>query len=45
MLTIRKKDKVKVVSGDERGKTGDVLRVLPGKKLVLVSGVNLVKKA
>ena len=44
MLAIRKKDKIKVISGDERGKTGEVIRVLPRKKLVLVSGVNLVKK-
>lgn len=44
MLTIKKKDKVLVISGDEKGKKGEVLKVLPEENRVIVSKVNLVKK-
>jgi len=39
---IRKGDTVQVITGDHRGETGKVLRVLPDRNLVLVEGVNLV---
>lgn len=41
---VRKGDLVAVVSGDDRGKRGRVLRVLPEKNRVIVEGVNLVYK-
>ena len=41
---IREGDIVAVVSGDDRGKRGRVLRVLPAKNRVIVEGVNLVFK-
>ncbi len=44
MLTIKKKDKVLVISGDEKGKKGEVLKVIPQEERVIVSKVNLVKK-
>ncbi len=44
MPRIVKGDTVLVISGEDRGKTGRVVKVLPGKQRVLVEGVNLVKK-
>jgi len=48
MLNIKKKDKVVVLSGKEKGKKGDVVDVIAGKKpgeeKVLIAKVNLVKK-
>ena len=41
---IRKGDRVVVTTGKDRGKTGEVLRVLRKDDRVLVQGVNLVKK-
>ena len=45
-MNIRKGDQVKVTRGDEndKGKTGEVIRVLPKEERVVVQGVNLVKK-
>ncbi len=43
-MQIRKGDKVLVSTGDDRGKKGKVLKVLPDKDRVLVEGVNFVKK-
>lgn len=44
MLTIKKKDKVMVISGDDKGKTGEVLRVFPDRSKAIVSKINIVKK-
>jgi len=44
MSKIRKGDQVKILSGNSRGKIGRVLMVDPDKKLVIVEGVNLVKR-
>jgi len=41
---IKKGDTVAVMSGDDRGKRGRVLRVIPEKDRVIVEGVNLVYK-
>ncbi len=41
---IKRDDTVMVVSGNDRGKTGRVLQVLPDKDRVVVEGINLVKK-
>lgn len=41
---IKKGDVVKVLSGDDRGKTGKVLQVLPGSGRAVVEGLNFVKK-
>lgn len=42
---IRKDDNVEVLCGKDKGKRGTVLRVSYKKETVLVSGVNIVKKA
>jgi large subunit ribosomal protein L24 len=41
---IRKNDTVMVIKGRERGKTGKVLRVLPGSGRVVIERLNLVKR-
>jgi large subunit ribosomal protein L24 len=41
MRSIRKGDVVEVISGNDRGKRGRVIRVLPDKGRVLVEGVNV----
>jgi len=42
--TIRKGDRVVVIAGKDKGKVGEVLRVLPNKSRVLVAGANMVKR-
>ncbi len=41
MSNIKKNDTVKVISGSSKGKTGSVIRVIPEKNRVVVSGVNV----
>lgn len=43
-MHIKKKDKVIVLIGKDRGKTGDVLKIFPGKRTAVVSKINFVKK-
>lgn len=43
-LHIKKGDTVFVNAGDDRGKTGKVLEVLPAKNRAIVEGINLVSK-
>lgn len=44
-MSIKKGDKVEVLSGKDRGKQGTVLRALPSEGKVVVEGVAIVKKA
>jgi large subunit ribosomal protein L24 len=44
MLRIKKGDTVKVLSGNDKGKTGEVLEVLPKTEKILVKGINIKKK-
>jgi large subunit ribosomal protein L24 len=44
MKKIKKKDLVIVISGDDKGKKGEVIKVFPEEDKVLVSKVNIVKK-
>jgi large subunit ribosomal protein L24 len=41
---VRKGDRVVVISGDDKGKQGKIVRVIPERSMVVVEGVNLVKK-
>jgi large subunit ribosomal protein L24 len=43
-LHVKKGDRVKVLSGEQRGTIGEVLAVYPEKNRVLVQGVNIVKR-
>jgi large subunit ribosomal protein L24 len=42
MQKIRKGDKVVVLAGKDKGRTGEVLRVMPKDEKALVRGVNVV---
>jgi large subunit ribosomal protein L24 len=41
---IRKGDKVIVISGRDKGRTGEVIEMRPREQRVLVRGVNMVKR-
>ncbi|ODA68314.1 50S ribosomal protein L24 [Methyloligella halotolerans] len=43
-LKVRKGDKVVVTSGKDKGKRGEVLRVMPSENRVLVQGVGVVQR-
>jgi len=43
-LKVRKGDNVKVISGDDTGKEGNVIKVYPAANKLVVKGVNLKKK-
>lgn len=43
-LHVKKGDKVKVLSGKDKGKSGVILRAIPKEGRVLVEGVNIVKR-
>jgi large subunit ribosomal protein L24 len=43
-LKIKKGDRVRVLTGKDRGKDGNVTRVLPAVGKVIVDGVNVAKK-
>mgnify|MGYP001024579836 CR=1 FL=1 len=42
MQKIRKGDKVVVLAGKDKGRTGEVLRVMPKEDRALVRGINIV---
>ena len=44
MLNIKKKDKVVVLSGKDKGKQGEVLSVMADSGKVIVSKINFVKR-
>lgn len=44
MLNIKKKDKVVVLSGKDKGKKGEVLKVFPDTEKVIVAKINFVKR-
>ena len=43
-MKIKKGDNVKVLSGNDKGKTGEALEVIPKKQKIIVKGVNVRKK-
>jgi len=43
-MKIRKGDNVQVLSGNDKGKTGEVLEVIPGTEKIIVKGINVRKK-
>ena len=44
MQKIRKGDKVVVLTGKDKGRTGEVIQVLPKEDRAVVRGVNMVKR-
>ena len=43
-MRIKKGDTVQILSGNDKGKTGEVLEVIPKTSRVIVKGVNIRKK-
>lgn len=43
-MKLRRGDKVKIVSGKDKGRTGKVEKVFPKENKVLVAGVNVYKR-
>lgn len=43
-LKIRKGDKVVVITGKDKGKQGEVIRVLPTENRALVRGINMARR-
>ena len=43
-MKIKKGDTVEVLSGNDKGKRGEVLEVIPKKDKIIVKGVNIRKK-
>ena len=43
-MNIKKGDTVKILSGNDKGKTGEVMEVIPKTEKIIVKGVNIRKK-
>lgn len=43
-LHLTKGDTVQIISGDDRGKRGKILRVLPKTGRIVIDGINMVKR-
>jgi large subunit ribosomal protein L24 len=43
-LGIKKNDTVMLISGDEKGKSGRVLSILPSKDRILIESLNMIKR-
>lgn len=43
-MKIKKDDKVKIITGKDKGKTGKVLRAFPKFDQIIVEGVNVKKR-
>ena len=43
-MKIKKGDTVQVITGNEAGKSGRVIKIFPAKDKIIVEGLNMVKK-
>ena len=43
-MFLKKGDLVTIISGDEKGRSGKVLRVFPDKERIIIEKVNLIKR-
>ena len=43
-MKIKKGDTVQILSGNDKGKTGEVLEVIPKSEKIIVKGANIIKK-
>lgn len=43
-MKIKKGDKVQIIKGKDRGKSGKIVKALPAKSMVVIEGLNLRKK-
>lgn len=44
MFKLRLKDKVLVITGRDKGKTGEIIGILPRENKVVIAGINTVKR-
>lgn len=44
MARVKKGDKISVISGKDKGKTGEVVQIMPAKNKAIVKGINVVVK-
>jgi large subunit ribosomal protein L24 len=44
-MRLKKNDKVLILAGKDKGKTGEVREITPSKNKVLIAGVNMITKA
>ncbi len=44
LLHIKKGDNVKILSGDDKGKTGKVAKAFPGSGKIVIEGMNTIKR-
>ena len=44
-MKLKKGDNVKVLSGNDKGKTGEILEIIPKKNKIVVKDVNIRKRA
>jgi large subunit ribosomal protein L24 len=43
-MRVAKDDTVMVISGDDKGKTGKILKVFPKSQRIIVEGINFIKR-
>ena len=43
-MRLKKGDTVKVLSGNDKGKTGEIIKIIPKTNKIIVKGVNVRKK-
>lgn len=43
-MNIKKGDTVKILSGNDKGKTGEVIEIIPKTEKIVVKGINIRKK-
>lgn len=44
MIRLKKNDRVRVISGNHRGKEGKILKIFRDKNRVIVEGINIIKR-
>jgi large subunit ribosomal protein L24 len=44
-MHVKKGDKVKVISGKDKGKSGEIVRALPKVGKVVIDGINVAKRS
>lgn len=43
-MNLKKNDKVIILAGKDKGKTGEVREIIPSKNKVVVTGINMISK-
>ena len=43
-MHVKKGDTVKILSGDDKGKTGKVAKAFPAENKIIIEGMNMIKK-